>query len=1128
MLTKTLLVMKLTAILLFAACLEVSAGSNAQTVTLSLRNSSLERVFKEVKKQTGYGFIYTRELLASTGHVDVDVKNASLKEVLDGCFSGQPVTYTIEDRYIIVKPRVLLPPKLIDTAGPGNNGSKIKLLGRIMEVSGESLAGASITLRQPGQTSSVAGTTDANGGFRIMNIANGTYMLEVSFIGYEKLTRIVILTDKVQTLYLAMKRSTNTLDEIQTTAYSRTTVRFNTGDITTISSEEIARNPVDNVLDALQGRVAGMQIVSLNGELNGAFKVQFRSLNTLAGGETPSPQLEFNDVTGQPLYIVDGVEYPASGGLPMVGYMPGAGNNTLEGGNALNYLDPAQIESINVLKGVDATAIYGSRGAFGVILITTKRARSGKPSLSINVVQGISEDGPTPKLLNGRQYLALRHNAFANDGATPGTGDYDVNGVWDSTKSTNWQRYFIGGHAPKTRASAVYTGGSETTNFMIGANYSSTGNIELNKGSVSQGGMNFDLRTATANKKFVMDLHGSYSTNADDRVLVDFTAPNYLDQAPDAQAPYLPNGQLNWANGYNYAAILNGLYKNNTDNLLAGTTMTFTPIKGLSLIAAGAYSLISAKEFGGEPSTVFNPLTYVSTQSLSYLNTYSVRTLSADPRIQYNHVFWNKGVLEATAGGSLRDKLTTNETIEGFGFLSNELLLDPASATQTNTFTSYSTTPDRYLGAFAQVKYRWADKYLLDLNGRRDGSSLFGSARQWGNFGSASGGWIVSEEPWFKGLRHTVDFLKLRGSYGLVGANSLLPFSYLSLFQVSTGSYQGGNALTPGSLSNSYLHWETDKNAEGGVTVDLFNRLNVDVVYYSDHVSNQLGSQPLASITGFTQVSVNLPADIHTYGLEITIVSHNIHKKDFTWDTKLNYTAPRTKLLSYPGLGTLAGNYNWIIGKPITGVKLLKYAGVDPATGVYNFYDSAGVKGEYTPFLSPNQLSQSDKTAFVDLAPKFYGGILNSVTYKRFSMDFLISVTDRMGPNYLGFQSFPPGTFNMNFPADLAARRWMKPGDKTDVPKATQGILGFLDQNNFIYSTGAYSNATYARLQNISISYRFPASILRHAGASLISVYLSGQNILTVSKYGDLDPENMSAGHMGPARIFTGGLNVTF
>ena len=1120
-----LLTMKLTIVLMTVTLLQVHAGVFSQNVTISGQNLSLKAVFKELETQTGYSFFYNNLWLKDAKLVSINLRGVPLKEALRLCFAGQPLSYYIQNKTVFITEGRAAEPS--DTARPGNgegqrSGNMELVRGKVVDEEGHELPGVTIMLKGTKQVWS----TGQDGSFMAVVLKQEKdHVLILSSVGY--ISREVAVTPG-KPLIIGLKSSIGTLDEVQLTAYSNTTVRFNTGDITTVSSDEIARNPVNNVLDALQGRVAGMQIESLTGETNGAFKVQVRSLNTLAGGQNPSPQLQFNDVTGQPLYVVDGVEYPAGGGLPMIGYLPGTGNNTLLGGNALNYLDPSQIESINVLKGVDATAIYGSRGAFGVILITTKRARAAKPSLSINVVQGISEDGPTPRLLNGQQYLALRNNAFANDGATPAAGDYDVNGVWDSTKSTNWQRFFLGRHAPKTRASVVYTGGSETTNFLVGANYSSTGNIALGNGSVRQGGMNFDLRTATADKKFVMDFHGSYSTNADNRVPVDFTDALFLDQAPDAQTPYLPNGQLNWANGYNQAAILNSIYKNNTDNLLAGTTLTFMPIKGLSLIAAGAYNLISAKEFIGEPSSVFNPQTYISTESFSYINTYSVRTLSADPRVQYNHVFRKKGVLEATAGGSLRDKLTTYEYIRGQGYLSDELLLDPASASQANTITNYSTTPDRYLGAFAQVKYRWADKYLLDLNGRRDGSSLFGSARQFGNFGSASGGWIVSEEPWFRNLRHTIDFFKLRGSYGLVGANSLQPFSYLSLSQVSTGSYEGGNALTPYTLANPYLHWETDKNAEGGVTVDLFNRLNLDVIYYSDHVGNQLGSQPLASITGFTQVSVNLPANIHTYGLEITIVSHNIRKKDFTWDTKLNFTAPRTKLLSYPGVGSLVENYNWIIGKPITGVKVYKYAGVDPATGVYNFYDSAGAKGEYTPFLSPKQLGPSDKTGFEDLAPKFYGGILNSVTYKRFSMDFLISVTDRTGPNYLGFQSYPPGTFNTNFPADLAARRWMKPGDKTDVPAATQGFVGLLDQLNFVYSTGAFTNATYARLQNVSISYRFPASILRHAGASLISVYLSGQNLLTVSKYGDLDPENMTAGHMGPARIFTGGLNVTF
>jgi hypothetical protein len=336
--------------------------------------------------------------------------------------------------------------------------------------------------------------------------------------------------------------------------------------------------------------------------------------------------------------------------------------------------------------------------------------------------------------------------------------------------------------------------------------------------------------------------------------------------------------------------------------------------------------------------------------------------------------------------------------------------------------------------------------------------------------------------------------------------------------------------LTPGNLSNPYLHWETDRNAEGGIDFDLFKgRINLETIYYSDHVGDQLGSQALASITGFTSVEVNLPATIHTYGWEITATTHNIRKKNFTWDTKFNFTAPRTKLLSYPGLNTLVGNANWIIGKPITGVKLFRYAGVDPAKGVYNFYDSAGVKGEYTPILSPTQLNPvSDKTGFADLAPVWYSGITNSFTYKHFSMDFLILITDKKGPDYLGFQASPLGQFNTNWPADLAAKQWKKPGDKTSVPAATVGLSGLLDQENFVNSTGAYSNATYARLQNLSISYHFSNDVAHRVGATQISIFAAGQNLLTVSKYGDLDPENMRAGHLPPLRVFTGGFNVTF
>lgn len=1126
LLTKTFMVMKLTAILILAACLETQAGGYAQKITLTLKDGTLEQVFKEVKRQTGYSFIYTQEQLQRTARVTLDVREATLQEVLDRCFSQQPVTYTIQDKFIVIRPRAepLPEPKPVapDTA------RVVSVNGWVTDEDGMPLAGATITITQSGKPGTLLGTSDEKGNFKIGNLADGTYTLVVSFIGYQKFTKLVNVSKGPTVVLATLKRSENTLDEIQTTAYSKTTKRFNTGDITTINSEEIERNPVPNVLQALEGRVPGMFVSENTGYANGSFQVQIRSLNTLSGQPVSSPGS--GSFTPQPLYILDGVEYPAGSELAMgnfPGYYAAAG-----GGNALNYLDPSQIESINILKGADATAIYGSRGAFGVILITTKKAKAGKPSLTLNVSQGFTELGTSPKLMNTTQYLALRHNAFANDGTTPGSTDDDVNGTWDTTKSYDWKKFFLGGHAPTSRVNATYTGGNSNSNFLIGANYSSISNVQMTEGAVRAGGMNFSLNTATSDRKFTMALSGSYTNNLDNRVPVDFSGQTGMTQAPDAPYPFLPNGKINWANGTNPAAALNGLYRNSTDNLIANTMLTFAPVKGLTLTAAGGYNLLSAKEFAGQPSGFFNPATYTPAENNSFINLYQTRTLSADPRAEFIHSIWKKGRLDVITGGSLRDIVNQENSIGGSGYPTDQVLLNPSLAPPANIQTMYDVTPNRYIGAFAIVNFRWADKYILDVNGRRDGSSVFGNDRQFGNFGSVAGAWIISEEPWFKGLRSVIDFLKFKGSYGLVGGSGAQPYQWLNTYGLHSNNYGGGLALIPQNLSNPYLHWESDRNAELGLNFDLWKGVvNVDATYYTDKVGDQIINQPLATITGFTSFSDNSPANIHSYGAEFMVITQNIRKKNFSWSTRINLTIPRTKLLSYPGLGELVNNINYEIGKPITGIKLYQYAGVDPATGVYNFYNAQGVKGEYNPYASTNPAYLNyitDRTQFIDLAPKWYGGILNTLTYKNISMDFLVTLTDRTGPNYLGFQPFDPGYFNVNYPVDLAGKRWMKPGDITTVPKATASANSLGDQGNFISSTGAYSNATYARLQNLSLSYRFTSKLATRAHMTSLSVYVAGQNLLTISKYGDLDPENMSAGNMPPLRVFTGGIKATF
>lgn len=1121
MLTKTLMVMKLTAIFLLAVCLQVSAAGFSQVVTLSFRNAPLERVFKEVKKQTDYSFVYSFELVEDAGGVTINMAGAPLKEALERCLEGSPLTFEIRDKFIIIKRRPVAPvlPKIIDTARPGSNDGKLRLQGRVVDGS-EPLGGATITIRKEGHASA-SGNTDVNGWFKISNLAQGAYMLEVSYVGYENMMQAVTITDKPQTLFLPMKKATSTLDAVQTTAYSKTTMRFNTADISTVRSEEIERNPVYNVLQALEGRVAGMQVTQLTGKANGGFAVQIRSLNTLSAGRIIPTYI--TSTGGQPIYIVDGVEYPASGTLPMNlfnGALPQAG------GNALNYLDPSLIESINVLKGASATAVYGSRGAFGVILITTKKGKAGKPSLTVNASQSISTLGVAPKLLDLKGYLALRREAFANDSVRPATTDFDVNGVWDTTQSTDWKQFFLSSHAATTRLNASYTGGTQNSNYLIGANYSSTGNIERNVGSVRQFGMNFNINTATSDRKFVMGLSGSYSNNFDNTVPVDF-ASTAIYWAPNSPQPFLPNGKVNWESSASGSSVasLNALYKNNTDNLIANTTLTFTPIEGLSFSAVGGFSLLSAKEFHGKPGAMFNPANFTAAQRASTLNLYSIRTLSADPRAEYVHA-WGRARLDVIVSASIRDRVDQRTNIRGSGFATDQLLLNPANASTPPT-TTYNSVPTRNIGGVAAINFRWADKYILDLSGRRDGSSLFGNNRQFGNFGSVAGAWIISEEPWFRGIRKVVDFLKVKGSYGLVGGSAISPYQYINTYSVNTGGYDGGIGLSPANLSNPYLHWETNHNLEMGLNVDLFKgRLNIEAIYFTNKVGDQLTSQPLASLTGFTSYTVNSPAQIRSYGAEFTVNTRNIQTRDFSWTSRVLLTIPRTRLLSYPGLENAAYNANYVVGKPITGFRLIRYDGVDPATGYYNFYNAAGQKGTYLSFS--NTLGIKDYTEFVDVAPKWYGSVLNTVSYKRFSMDFLVSVMDRTGPNYLAFPYYAGGANNSNIPADIAEMRWKKPGDVASVMRATQNsTTGYLGQTNFRNSTGAFGDASYARLQNLSISYRLPARLVQKAGMMSVSVYVAGQNLLTVSKYKGLDPESLQQG-LPPLRVFTGGLSVRF
>lgn len=1120
--------MKLTAILLLAVFLQVSAKGVSQGITLNVKHGSLQQVITEIEHQSGYRFLYTKAELDKAREINVNVSNVDLLTALTACFQEQPIQYGVIGNNIVLK--IETPPATGALAGffhifrstppPGN------FRGKVVNDQGRPLEDVSVMIK--GGKRNVY--TDKNGIFDLEGVTVGV-TLEISYPGFTTVEYKVANMERPAALekilpaglklYVVLQPSKEGLDEMQVIAYGKVSKRFNTGDVTTIKGEDIAKNPVTNVLEALQGRVPGMFITQASGTPGSNFVVQIRGQSSFGANA--------------PLFVVDGVVYPANQALPMIN--PTLNNfnladrfsSNLNGGNALNYLDPSLIESVDILKDADATSIYGSRGAYGVILITTKKGKAGIPRLTVNAYTGFNQKGISPKLVNTQQYLALRREAIKNDGLTPGSGDLDVNGTWDTTAYTNWDKELVG-LGTISNISANYTGGIGGTSYLIGGNFTRQTSINKEGGAQNGGGINFSINTGSLNQKFNANLSGMFSTTVNDFLPVDYIgaaagiAPN--------QPPFrLPNGKLDWANsinGNNPLANRNLIYHGVTNNLTATTTLNYTPLSGLTITARLGYNLITGKELSAIPGTSISPLIYTPTGNFAQgtLANYSRSTVDFDPVATYNARI-GRGRLDLMAGMNMQSMQSYNTSMQGIGYAADAMVKNPSLGKTVNS--SYSTTPNRQLGYFARIYYLLMQKYIIDLNGRYDGSTKFGPGKQFGTFGSVGLGWIFSEEPWIKQHLRFLSFGKLRGSYGTTGGDGVGDYAYLSYYTISNNSYQGGIRIVPNGLANPYLQWETNKKKEVALELHfLKERINLDVNYYDQRTSNQLVGMPLSIVTGFTRITQNSPALIQNRGLEMALNTTNIQSRNFSWKTHFNISINRNKLLAYPGAvpgQIIRQNPDYILGKSLSNHKVYKYKGVDPATGLYFFTNAKGETGSFLPFFTAG-LNNDDRTVNVDMQPRYFGGFGNTISYKGFSLDFFFSFTKRTGLNYIGQQHYIPGAL-ATVPTTEWMKRWQKPNDITAFPKVTTGLNSYIQQINFTQSSGAYEDATYARLQNVYLSYNFQPAFLKKAKIQALTVYLKGQNLLTISKYKPLDPENLAAGSTGPLRVYTGGLSIT-
>jgi TonB-linked SusC/RagA family outer membrane protein len=1114
---KLLLIMKITTVLILAASLQVSARGISQTLTLKERNTPFEKVLKEITRQSGYDFFYRGELITQAKTVTVELKNMELKQALDLVFKDQPFTYAIANKTIVVSPKIpeekKIDPSLtgglyLQSLPPPN----IDVTVTVLNSDGQALEGASITVK--GMKKGVI--TDANGRVTLKAINDAT-VLVISFTGYQSQE---LKIDKRTAIGVRLVPSVSELDALQVIAYGTTTRRMNTGSVGHVSSEEIAKQPVVNPLQALQARVPGLIVTQTSGLGSASFNVQIRGQSSFA-------------FASDPLFVIDGVPLMAGSGDAKSSFSGGDSKNLGLNQNfmvtgltqsPLYSMNPADIESIEVLKDADATAIYGSQGANGVILINTKRGRPGKMRMDINVYSGAGNVTRMNEFLKTDQYLQIRREAFFNSNLAPTLSTAPDLLKWDQTRYTDWQKMLIGNTARTTDAQLGFSGGDEFTQYRVSGGFHNQTDVTTASGSDKRISGTASITTSSHDRKLRMGFTSSYSNTNTDLVPFDISL---MVLPPNAPAAYDNLGRVNYSEWGSYAnpggalfgsltnpfGALKQTYTAITENMQTNINLQYQPVNHFTLRVTGGYSSLQNSQLYLRPKASYDPATVPISSTLFGGN--SVKTWIIEPQMEYNKII-GRGRLTALLGGTFQNTITKGLNGQASDF-SNEALLRSINSAKTVVVYADTYTPYRYQAFFGRLNYAWANKYIVNLTARRDGSSRFGPGRQFGNFGAVGTAWIFSEEPFVKKAVPFLSFGKLRGSYGLTGSANVGDYNYLGRWTGNTYPYQSAT-LSPTQHLNPDYSWEENRKLEFGTELGfLKDRIQLQVSWFRNRSGNELVSEQLPVYTGFATVTNNLPALIQNMGWEFSLASTNFKRKDLNWTTTFNISIIRNKLLSYPDLATSPYALLYKIGQAMSVQRLLHFEGINPQTGAILFTD-LNKDGKISSAGTSNDLVDVH-----DKAPSFYGGLNNAITYKNWQLSFFLQFTKQWGfQNRISLASV--GTIN-NQPLEVL-NRWQKPGDIAVVPKLT--TTSTTDYTNYNNSDAALVDASFIRLQNLSLSYTLPAKWTGKYLPLYTRFFVQGQNLLTITKYKGADPETQGLTSVPPVRFLTAGLQITF
>lgn len=1095
-------------------CAEVNviAGEPLQgrQISISVKKKSLSSILYEISKKSGITIYFSDSDLVGFDNIDYEAKEREVTEILGELFKGRGLEYeVISEKHIGVKK---VREKVFSFVG--ERDTLLTVSGKVTDEKGVPVVGATVLVK--GTPNGVA--TNKDGMFEVEARSNS--LLAISSIGF--VSQEVVVNRRTSVGVVKLEELVNVIDETVVIAYGTTTKRLNPGNIVSIKAEEIATQPVTNPLYALQGRVAGLQVTPTTGIAGGSVDLKIRGKNTLRTAEIGSIG------NAEPLIVIDG--------LPITNNVPGLGGELLglSQFSSLTFLNPNDIESIDVLKDADATSIYGSRGANGVILVTTKKAKENKTTINLAVENGFSSNPKKMRLLQASDYLRYRQQAYRNsnyniDNAPFTQTNADVK-LWSSKRNIDWQDVLLGKTASYGNYQITLSAGNQNLSYNLSGNYHRETTVFPGDNVDHRGNFRFSTSAVSPNNRLKSTVTANYFYNKSNYPGVDFTR-TALTLPPNAPELYKIDGSLNWeplpsgsSSWDNPLALLLRSYNSTVTNLITSLDLGYDITSSLSFKTQISYNQLDGKSFKINLSRASSSPELMNAPISSDFPTSEARNISIEPQLNYNNTLLN-GDFKILVGGSFQQSSTESQTLSADGFSDDQLIRNLQAA--TNFLARNTSSQYKYAAIFSRISYNLKNRYIVNISARRDGSSRFGPGKQFGNFGSIGSAWIFSEESFFKDLNSMVSFGKVRFSYGSTGNDGIGDYAYLERYTPIEEllPYQGVRGYRTAGIYNPDYAWEITRKMEAGIEIGVNkDRVFFTVSGYRNRSSNQLLNYSFPSISGPGSPIFNLPALIENKGLEVTLQSQNIKQNFFSWSTSFNVSLNRNKLVRFPNLENSQYYSFFEVGEPFAGVtKLYKSAGVDKNTGQYQFQT---VDGKIT--TTPEDPSRLDGGKYLRVLtdPKYFGGISNSLRFGSVKIEIFFQFTKQMGVNPLVVNTVSAG-FLGNVPVELLDY-WTKPGDNTKFQKPIGRINGDLmaASERLNISDFAIVDASFVRLKNLSISYSLNPRFCKNIKVSTLRIYALAQNLFTLTSYKGLDPETQSVNNVPPLRTITAGIQL--